>query len=97
MGSQQTKDGKDNEITFERVCEFYDYLRYGELPDTIRTPSPKTSNNKAMGIIYFLQEHMDLLPDSIEMCCSCKELYDSYESGYTDEKHGRLYCDGCSP
>lgn len=56
------------------------------------------SNKKAFSIIYYLQEHFPLLPDHIEQCSACGELYDSYSQGHHSELTGKFYCcEGCEP
>ena len=57
----------------------------------------KLSKASAFNIIWFLQEVIPVLPDNIEQCCYCKNLYDSNSSGVYIEKTGRNYCDGCRP
>lgn len=51
---------------------------------------------KAFSVIYFLQEHVSILPDTIEKCWYCKELFDSSEEGIYWESKGRHYCGCCS-
>lgn len=82
----------------ERIDEFYRFLQ-GNVPDGIRLKrghKPKLSEKKAFAIIWYLQEHLPILPDMIERCDKCGELYDSYSSGYHSEKKGKCFCDGCS-
>jgi len=71
----------------ERITDFYEHMQK-EL---------KLSPNKAFRIIWFLQECLPVLPDSIEQCSICKDLYDSHCEGYHSEKRGKFYCDGCIP
>jgi hypothetical protein len=82
----------------EWIDEFYRFLQ-GNVPDGIRLQrghKPKLSEKKAFAIIWYLQEHLPILPDTIERCDKCGELYDSYSSGYHSEKKGKFFCDGCS-
>ncbi len=80
------------------IEEFYIFLQ-GEMPETIHMPRghvPKMSQKKAMAIIWYLQEHMPVIPDTIERCDCCGELFDSYNSGLYWESKGKNFCDGCS-
>jgi len=81
----------------EWINEFYQFLQ-GESPETIKigkTNQPKLSPKKAFTIIWYLQEHFSVLPDHIEQCSVCKELYDSNNSGIYWESKGKFYCGGC--
>jgi hypothetical protein len=53
---------------------------------------------KAFQIIYYLQEYLPVIPDQIEQCCKCGELYDSYSQGHYSELTGKFYCsESCEP
>ena len=94
---------EDNYISIcDKVSQLYKYLT-GEF-------RPKLSQNKAFGLIYYLQETIHCLPDHIERCDVCGELYDSWAEGYyLDEqyelngktlpkKYWGSYCsDECAP
>lgn len=82
----------------EWVDEFYHFLQ-GISPENINDGKPmvKLPKQKAFNIIWYLQEHFPLLPDTIEQCSFCKDLYDSYSSGYHSELTGKFYCDSCFP
>lgn len=80
------------------VEEFYLFLQ-GELPDSISLGSrckPKLTAKKAFAIIWYLQEHFPILPDTIEVCWNCGALFDSNNEGLYWETKGRHYCSGCS-
>lgn len=80
-------------ITFEQVNEFYEFLQ-GELPKEIRmTNKPKLSKRKAFSIVWYLQEHLRIFPDNFEQCCRCGILYDNRECGF--RKRDRCYCGSC--
>ena len=53
--------------------------------------TPEQSNT----VIWYLQEHFSILPDSIEMCDVCKRLYDSYSEGCHYEIEGKNFCGAC--
>lgn len=81
----------------EKVDEFYRFLM-GELPGSIHLPKvhkPKLTSKKAFAIIWYLQEHFSILPDSIEKCDNCESLYDSCSGGIYWETKGKFYCGGC--
>lgn len=86
-----------NMSDLELVEELYDFLT-GECPDCIhlaRGHQPKLSQKKAFAIIWYLQEHLRVLPDNIERCDNCGNLYDSHCGGLYWETKCKHYCDGC--
>ena len=72
---------------------------------------PKLSPTKAFNVIWFLQEYLHILPDNIEQCDGCKDLFDTDSEGcclnedYINKdtgktlakKHWGHWCDGCIP
>jgi len=83
----------------EKIDEFYRFLTGDEIPEGLtflRGHAPKMSEKKAMSIIWYLQEHLSILPDHIEQCSVCGCLYDSYNSGLYWESKGKHYCSSCS-
>lgn len=95
----------------DKIDILYKYLMGEELPDGTHCRMPKLSANKAFSVIWFLQEVMHCLPDNIEQCKVCKELYDTDSEGcYLDDQYkyrvsGRtvgqrywgFYCEVCVP
>lgn len=82
----------------EKVNEFYRFLTGEEIPDGIsiaRGHKPKMSEKKAFSIIWFLQEHLSIFPDTIERCSVCGELFDTNSEGIYWETKGKHYCGGC--
>jgi len=80
------------EITLEQVEEFYRFLQ-GKLPaEMIMACRPKLSERKAFKIIWYLQEHLRIIPDKFERC-SCGVLFDMGREGHL--KQGKMYCDRC--
>ena len=80
-------------IKIKQIEELYQFLQ-GTCPKGIYVKHPpRLSERKAFSVIWFLQEHLRVLPDNIERCCRCGDLFDvNRESGtYRD----RLYCDPC--
>lgn len=95
----------------DKLTIFYEYLRGIKLPDGVGTEGkmPKLSANKAFEVIWILQEVLHCLPDNIEQCQSCKDLFDMDSEGcYLDDQYkikGRTlpkkywgpWCDCCTP
>lgn len=101
-----------NEKEFEKIEEFYNFLRDGKLPNGMKMPKshiPKMSSKKAFTIIWYLQEHLQILPGSVEQCDGCLELFDSDKEGYylddqyeldgktLPKKYWGHWCEGCVP
>jgi len=87
-----------NNTDLELVEEFYEFLQ-GKIPESIistRGYSPKMTQKKAFTIIWYLQEHFSILPDSIERCDNCGGLYDANSEGLYWETKAKHYCGGCS-
>ena len=89
---------KRNWEDLQWVSEFYNFLQ-GINPERVGTGGRgyqlKLSKKKAFTIIWYLQEHFPVLPDQIEQCSVCGDLFDSYESGYHSEINEKDYCSGC--
>ncbi len=85
---------KKNWDDIQWVQEFYEFLQ-GENPDSIKVNNINLTSDNAFTIIWYLQEHFPLIPDRIEKCTECNELYDSFRQGYYSEKEGTHHCE-CS-
>lgn len=97
--SKSNNNDKRNLSDLEWVEELYLYLQNKELrPEAgvIGKSGIKLTEKKAFHIIWFLQEHLRVLPDHIERCNTCGSLFDSWESGLYWETKGKHYCDSCS-
>ena len=82
---------------FEWIDEFYRFLQ-GETPEGMQCGKggqPKLSEKKAFSIIWYLQEHMRILPDNIERCDICGELFDDWSEGIYWETKGKHYYGAC--
>lgn len=92
------KNNDKKELTdLEWIEEFYEFMQ-GEVPEGItlgKGSKINISKKKAFTIIWYLQEHMPVLPDRIDQCDKCGDLYDSYSSGYYSEKQGKHFCSYC--
>ena len=90
-------ENKQEWTDLEWMNEFYKFLQ-GDVPEKVsicKGHQPKLSDKKANTIIWYLQEHMRILPDNIEKCDNCKELFDSHSEGIYWETKGKHYCGGC--
>lgn len=93
----------------DRIDELYKFLKGEELPEGIYCKMPKLLPKMAFTVIWFLQEHLHVLPDNIEQCDGCKELFDADGEGfhlnenYKNNKTGKAiakkhwgdWCDSC--
>lgn len=94
MGRNIVKDGAGKELTLERTEELYGFLRGADVDGiTFGRSRPRLSSRAAFAVIYFLQEHMDLIPDRFERCTRCGDLFDSEQEGDITEDRSR--CDSC--
>ena len=85
------------EITVEQTQELYDYLTGKSQPDNFRMKRlPNLSDKKAFQVIWFIQEHLRIIPDHYEQCFNCKILFDDSKEGLYWESKGRHYCECCS-
>ncbi len=79
------------------IEEFYNFLQ-GEVPEELsitRGHQPKLSEKKANHVIWYLQEHLKILPDNIDRCDNCGNLFDSRTEGVYWEIKGKNYCGCC--
>jgi hypothetical protein len=100
MDSLKLLKNNDNrtDTDLEWVVEFYEFLQ-GNIPSSINLSkghNPKMSHKKAMSIIWYLQEHFPIIPDTIEQCSNCNSLYDTNKEGLYWETKGKHFCGGCS-
>jgi len=98
-----------NKITLEQVRELHQFLQ-GVVPKEVQLANPpKLTPEKAFDVIWFLQEHLGVLPDNFEMCQVCHEIFDQHSEGWVlDDQYGLegktlpkkywgIYCDICVP
>lgn len=93
----QNQNDKRGLSDLELVTEFYEFLQ-GKLPDGMEVGyggKIKLSPRKAFNIIWYLQEHLTLIPSQIDQCDICKDLFDPHSSGHYSEKQGKNYCGAC--
>lgn len=85
----------------EWVQELYEFLVGESIPDSItvgRGHQPKLTPSKANTIIWYLQEHLSVIPDHIEQCDTCKQWYNSWSQGHYSELTCKCYCsESCEP
>ena len=65
----------------DKIDELYKFLKGEELPAGMQCKMPVLSPDIAFTVIWFLQEHLHILPDNIEQCDNCKELFDTKSEG----------------
>lgn len=108
---EPAKDELENNYVsnVDRVIELYDYLSEGKVPEGVHVWRPKMSRKHAFSVIWFLQEIIHCLPDSIERCDNCDYLFDTNNSGYylddqyelkgkpLPKKYWGHWCDNCVP
>lgn len=93
----------------DAIDVLYKYLKGEELPEGVKCQMPKLDDITAFSVVWFLQEIMHCLPDSIEQCDGCKELFDANSEGHSLDDQYKLngktlpkkywghWCDGCVP
>lgn len=94
---QRQQDNLEDKSPLELIKEFFEFLQ-GKCPDAINTDNlPMLSSEQAFSVIYYLQEHLPIFPDTIEKCDSCGELFDLFYSGRHCDTCGNLCedCDDC--
>ncbi len=70
-------------MEIEEFEELMDMLMGKDLPDEITMQhQPQLSPKEAFSVIWFLQEHMNILPDNVEQCGICDGLFDSHCGGF---------------
>jgi len=71
--------------TIEDLQELMTMLTGGELPEGMTmADQPALTPRQAFSVIWYLQEHLRVLPDNIEMCAVCGDLFDADRSGHGD-------------
>jgi len=72
-----------DKVKLEEVEEFMNMLTGESLPEgMLMTNQPKLTRGAAFSVIWFLQEHLRVLPDRFEMCDVCKGLFDTHLGGF---------------
>lgn len=84
--------------TMEGCNSLYQWLQGKEDDDFLFKNQPNLTADEAFAVIYYLQERFHVIPDTIEKCSCCNELYDS-EDADVQEKIGdereRACCRNC--
>ena len=71
------KPSADN-VSLETIQALYDLLVRGDLPEGVEMESlPTFTPRQAFALIWYLQEIAEVLPDNVEQCHRCEELFDS--------------------
>ncbi len=100
----------DNYISIvDKVTVLCDYLAGGDMAEGVVCWQPKMSRKHAFSVIWFMQEIIHCLPDHIEACRSCGDLFDTDCEGYhlddqydlkgktLPKKYWGCWCDNCVP
>jgi len=84
------------------VEELFKFLQ-GTLPDGYKVPAreiPRLTAAKAWTVVWYLGNLYHAIPDTIERCVSCGDLFDTRSGGtcidYGPKPHGH-FCDTCDP
>ena len=78
-GKRMTRE----EMTVQKAQELFDMLTGKRIPSGITIPHPPNlSPQQAFGVIWFLQEHLRIIPDTFEMCAVCSTIFDTREEGW---------------
>lgn len=91
----------DNEL-FDKTEHLYDMLQGKDLPEGyLMADQPNLTAEQAFSVIWFLQEHLGIIPQSFEKCDNCGALFDSNCAGHIisdDHEDDRWYKDcGLNP
>jgi hypothetical protein len=74
---------------------FYKWLQ-GEKPEHCNyTIKGALTEDQAWSVIYYLQELLPVLPEYIERCDVCGELFDERDEGYYFSFDGTNCCPAC--
>lgn len=95
--NHQSDDERNSWSHTQWVDEFYRFLQ-GESPEGMavgKHGQPRLTQKKAFTIVWYLQEHLRVLPAHIERCDNCGELFDSHCDGIHWESKSKFYCGGC--
>ncbi len=94
---QNNVKGREDWEDADWLKEFKEFLM-GTSPNEIsiaRGHHPKLSHKKAMTIIWYLQEHLSILPDTYEECANCGRIFNSEREGIYWETKGKHWCGSC--
>lgn len=70
-------------MEFEKIEELMNMLIGESLPQGMSMDNqPQLSHKQAFSVIWFLQEHLGILPDNVEMCSICEGLFDANHEGF---------------
>lgn len=80
--------------SLQSVRELFEVLQ-GRRLETIIIKDLKLTPEQAFSVIYFLQEHMGLIPDHYEKCDECGCLFDTESEGGYFEGVEKFKCGQC--
>ncbi len=68
----------------QKIQDLMDMLTGGELPEGFTIGNrPQLTVEQAFNVVWFLQEHLRVIPDYYEMCDQCERIYNSEEEGHS--------------
>jgi hypothetical protein len=91
-------DPKYDPKDIESVRELHDFLTGTSVPEGIEIGhghQPRLTRKQAFTAIWFMQEHMGIIPDHYEQCDRCGHLFDDDCEGRYDDKKEKHFCDNC--
>ena len=69
-------------MDIHQINELMDMLTGKELPEGMTmNHQPRLNRHEAFSVIWFLQEHLRVLPDQFEQCGVCLEMFDAHAEG----------------
>lgn len=68
-------------INTKQVQDLYNFLQGEKNHKLLLRKNPKLSKNGSFSIIYYLQEVMNIIPDSFEVCDRCGDIFDCSNEG----------------
>jgi len=69
-------------ITLEDIEQFMEMLTGGRLPNGMGMPhQPRLEARQAFSIVWYLQNHLRILPDHFEQCDVCERVFDCHHGG----------------
>jgi hypothetical protein len=81
----------DSESWEEKLNELFDFLTGAELPKGVDCKIPHLSKEKAMDIIWFLQEITGIIPENFDRCDICGYIRNT-DGMFYSELNGKYYC-----
>lgn len=99
---------ENSKLSLEETIGLFEFLLGESCPmDITPQDQPCLTPTEAFSVIYYLQEHLHIIPDTYEMCRECESLYDSDSEGVCiselnntieyDDEFGNPVCETLPP